>query len=315
LAGVDAKGSDGRNRRGEGLGLADVTWFVRLDDEPAVLRHPPRHVARLATAHDLLREARYLQALAGRGLRVPTVVACCRAEDVLGVPFVITGRCPGVNLLEAPPPDLDATALAHDAIDLLAAIHAVAIDDTELRENTDSYLNRQIERWHRQLQRTATAPRLGELDHIRHWLHTHRPEVEARTIVHGDYGFHNLLVSPRRVEAVLDWELATLGDPIADVYSFLKSWGPGAAAPNPANDVVARAVDGVDRATLLARYGQASGRDVHAHRAFYEVFGLWRSVGILEGIHHRSGGTRFGEEVPALVTKIEAMMVSRAQEQ
>ena len=99
------------------------------------------------------------------------------------------------------------------------------------------YLARQIERWRQQLDRTPTAARLGDLDPIEDWLAAHLPAAEETTIVHGDFGFHNLLVDPEggRRYAVLDWELATLGDPLSDLVSMVKGWGPDAAPPNPAN--------------------------------------------------------------------------------
>ncbi len=275
-----------------------------------VLRHPPRGRELLPTAHDVLREACVLRSLASSTIPVPYVLAMCSDLSVLEVPFVITEHRPGVCLLAAALPDLDPLALAHGALDTLAAIHAVDTATVDLATPIGSYLQRQIERWHRQLARTRTAGRLGDLDPIVAWLHANRPVDEQRTLVHGDYGFHNLLVSPNHVEAVLDWELCTFGDPIADVFSFLKSWGAGATSPNAANDVVAHAPSAPSRDDLLARYATSTGRQVDRHERFYEVFGLWRSIGIFEGIHERSGATRFTEETPQLVARAKGMMTA-----
>ena len=295
-------------------GASNVTWFVRVGDVAAVLRHPPRTGGTLATAHDLGREARALRAFAGTPVPVPRLLACCEDDTVLGVPFVVTERRAGACLAEAAPAHLDVASLADHAIDVLADLHAVDPTRFDMDVPRSSYLVRQIDRWHGQLQRTPTAGRLGDLGPVVAWLHDSRPIDEARTIVHGDYGFHNLLVTASRVEAVLDFELATLGDPVADLFSFLKSWGPAAFAPNPANDLVALAPAARSRDELLARYAQATGRRVLQHRAFYDAFGLWRSIGIFEGIHARSGGTRFVAETPRLVATIRAMM-SGAHEQ
>ena len=291
-------------------GASNVTWLVRLADRPAVLRHPPRSSQRLPSAHDVVREARIVDALAGSPVPVPEVLAVCDDHSVLGVEFVISSRLPGICLMTDIFDDPDRRRLAHDAVDRLVAIHALDPALTPLEARDGSYLERQISRWQTQLGRTPTARRLGDLAPIIGWLREHRPPTEERTLVHGDYGFHNLLVTTKAVTAVLDWELATLGDPVADLFSFLKSWGPNAGAPNPANDVVATGPGAVGRDDLVSRYARATGRDIEAHTAFYEAFSLWRSVGILEGIHARTGGARFVDEVPHLVATIESLIAS-----
>jgi aminoglycoside phosphotransferase (APT) family kinase protein len=158
------------------------------------------------------------------------------------------------------------------------------------------------------LDATVTAPRLGDLGPLRTWLLDHLPPDGEHCIVHGDYGFHNLLVDRARVTAVLDWELATVGDPLADLAFFVKSWGPGRLSKNPAQDDVALRPGAPDRAALEQRYAAVTGRDVGAHRRFYDVFGLWRSIGIQEGVHARSGGAMLTAEVPAMVATALALI-------
>ncbi len=291
-------------------GSSNSTFFVHVGGRAAVLRHPPRRPDRLPTAHDLVREATVLRGLAGLGLPVPEVLALDPDASVLDVPLLVTARMPGVCLLATCPDALDPAALAADAVDVLAALHAVDPAVVGLDAPAGSYLVRQVERWRTQLTRTPTAARLGPLDDLVDWLLAHRPPEEGRTVVHGDYGFHNLLVSARRVEAVLDWELATLGDPVADLFGLLKSWGPDAVTPNPANDLVALAPGAPTRDELVARYEARTGRAVRPHVRFYDVFGCWRSIGIFEGIHARSGGTRFVDDTPRLVARARAMMAS-----
>lgn len=291
-------------------GSSNVTWFVRVGDRPAVLRHPPRHRVTLPTAHDVLREVPVLRALASSAVPVPRVLAVGDDPAVLGVPFVLTERRAGTCLLTTVPGDLAPRALAEQAIDVLAAVHGADPAAASLDAPAGSHLERQIRRWRTQLARTPTAERLGDLDPLAGWLFDHRPAGEERTIIHGDYGFHNLLVSGAHIEAVLDWELWTLGDPVADLYSFLKSWGPAAHAPNPANDIVALSAEAPTRDELLDRYAARTGRDVHRHASFYEALGVWRSIGILEGIHARSNGARFAIEVPELVARLRAMMTA-----
>ncbi len=291
-------------------GASNVTFAVRLGGDAAVLRYPPRGRALLPTAHDVRREAIVLRALAPSPIPVPAVLASCDDLSVIGVPFVLTEHRPGVCLLTSPSTPIDARALAHHAIDSLAAIHAVDTATVDIDVPDGSYLARQIDRWQHQLVRTETAARLGDLGPIVRWLHEHRPRDEERTLVHGDYGFHNLLVSETAIEAVLDWELCTFGDPIADLYSFLKSWGADATAPNAANDVVSGAPHAPTHAEMLDRYASITARGVGEARHFYELFGLWRSIGIFEGIHARSGGARFADETPLLVARAKGMMAA-----
>jgi aminoglycoside phosphotransferase (APT) family kinase protein len=121
--------------------------------------------------------------------------------------------------------------------------------------------------------------------------------------VHGDFGFHNLLVSGNEISAVLDWELATIGDPLSDVMGLLKAWGSDCLSPNPANAVVSEPPGAAKREDLTRWYEETTGREFGMQRPFYELFAVWKSIGILEGIHARSSGKRFEKEVPALVQK------------
>jgi aminoglycoside phosphotransferase (APT) family kinase protein len=290
-------------------GSSNVTWLVRVDGEPAVLRHPPPG-AILPTAHDLARERRYIAALAGTGVPVPTVVAFCEQVDVIGAPFLITSRMAGVCLLQGPVAIEDPQHLAGDAVSVLAGIHAVDWERAGLTPAPGRYLERQVRRWREQLRLTPSSGRLGDLDVISDWLLAHLPPTEERTVVHGDYGFHNLLIDPERsaVTAVLDWELATIGDPLSDLVSFAKGWGPASAPPNPANVSLRAPGWRPTQDELVAWYEASTGRSLAPARRFYEVFGRWRSIGIMERIFARTGGSRFGDEVPLLVRDTTAML-------
>jgi aminoglycoside phosphotransferase (APT) family kinase protein len=140
------------------------------------------------------------------------------------------------------------------------------------------------------------------------WLLAHRPAGEDRTIVHGDFGFHNLLVTRDRVTAVLDWELATIGDPLVDLIGLVKSWGHGAMSPNPANDVVSLAPGAPTRDQLIDRYEERSGRSFRVNRSYYEALSLWKSIGLFEGLHARFGDGRFADDVPEMVGRLRALV-------
>jgi aminoglycoside phosphotransferase (APT) family kinase protein len=290
-------------------GSSSTTWFVRVDGVDAVLQHPPSGPT-LPTAHDLARQARFMQAVAASGalVPVPRVLAFCDDPTVAGVPFLVTERVEGVCLLGAPDVAVDATALAFGAVDAMAALHSIEWQAVDLTSAPGSYLERQVRRWRDQLARTPTAERLGDLSMLADWLLAHRPAAEERAIVHGDFGFHNLLVSGDRVTAVLDWELATIGDPLVDLMGLMKSWGADALLANPANDVVSRAPGAPTRDELIDRYEDRSGRRLGGQRSYYEALSLWRSIGIVEGVHARSSGARFVDEVPELVRRLRALV-------
>ncbi len=301
----------GRKVTVEGLastGASNTTWLVLVDDVPAVLRHPPPGDT-LPTAHDLRREGRYLAALADSPVPVPQVLAFCEDADVIGVPFLLATRMGGICLLQGEVAVAEPRHLVKQATEVLARIHAVDWEAAGLVARPGRYLERQLWRWREQLRLTPTAGRLGDLGPIHDWLLAHLPPEEGRTLVHGDYGFHNLLVDPGRsdVTAVLDWELATIGDPLSDVVSFAKGWGPDAAPPNPANRWSRSDGRPPTQDEVIGWYESATGRRFGPYRQYYEVFGRWRSIGIMEGIFARSGGARFADEVPRLVESTLAM--------
>jgi aminoglycoside phosphotransferase (APT) family kinase protein len=292
-------------------GSSNVTWLVTVGGAPAVLRHPPVGPT-LPTAHDLSRERRHLDALAGTPVPVPAVIAFCDDVEVIGTPFLITSRMECLCLLGPHPQVADRGRLAQRAIETLAAIHAFDWRGAGMGAPPGRYLSRQIARWTNQLDRTPTAGRLGDLAAISEWLLAHLPAAEETTVVHGDFGFHNLLVDPDRsvVTAVLDWELATLGDPLADLVSLVKGWGEDAAPANPANQSFSEGGWDPTARQLVAWYESCTGRSFGTNRHFYEIFGRWRSIGIMEGIFARSNGTRFGDDVPRLVDRTIAMIES-----
>ena len=288
-------------------GSSSTTLFVRAGDVEAVLQHPPSGPT-LPTAHDLARQHRFLRAVATSPVPVPRIIAFCDDAEVAGEPFLLTERVRGVCLLGDAGDEIDAAALAVHAIDVMVDLHAIDWAALGLTTAPGSYLERQIRRWQGQLARTPTAHRLGELTPLMDWLLAHRPPGEEHVIVHGDFGFHNLLVARDRVTAVLDWELATIGDPLVDLIGLVKSWGSGGLSPNPANAVVADAPGAPSRDDLITRYEQRSGRCFREHRHYYEAFSMWKSIGIFEGVHARSGGTRFVDDVPELVARLRHLI-------
>ncbi|MFD6566414.1 phosphotransferase family protein [Micromonospora profundi] len=300
-------------------GKSNLTYLLSLGDREVVLRRPPLgHV--LATAHDMGREFRVISALAPTAVPVPEALLLCTDPDVIGAPFYLMERVPGevfrTRAQTDPLGDDRRRALAMAMMDTLAALHtvepaAVGLDDFG---RPDGYLARQIRRWAGQLDRSRSRDLPG-IDELRDLLAATAPEgANAGRIVHGDYRLDNLLASadPVAVHAVLDWEMATLGDPLADLGLLLTYWdvlgGSEEAAGNPVADGLGPHAGFPTGAELIDRYAGRSDVDVgplHWHVAL----GCFKLAVICEGIHYRhtlgqtlgEGFDRIGDMVAPLV--------------
>ena len=269
------------------------------------LRRPPTGMV-LATAHDMGREWRFLTALAPTPVPVAPPVAFCADPAVIGAEFYLMGFVDGEVLADEAaghrlPPGGPRRTAGLDAVDVLAALHAVDPDRVGLQDlrRPGSYLQRQLRRWHRQVHE-STVPDLGAVD-AAHELLVRRaealPPVEPR-IAHGDFRLGNLAVGPDgRVRAVFDWELATLGDPLADLGWLIASWGrPGDAVP-PTIPGPSLVEGYAEPAELVARYAERSGRDVD-DLDFYLAFARWRCACIEAGVYSRYAGGAMGSGEP-----------------
>jgi aminoglycoside phosphotransferase (APT) family kinase protein len=265
------------------------------------LRRPPTGMV-LATAHDMSREWRFLSALAATPVPVARPVAYCADPAVIGAEFYLMGFVVGEVLGDEAsghrlPAGEPRRTLGLDAVDVLAALHAVDPDEVGLADlrRPGSYLERQLRRWHRQVHESA-VPDLSVVDAVHERLVRRAaalPPAPVR-IAHGDFRPGNLAVGPDgRVRAVFDWELATLGDPLADLGWLIASWGrPGDAVP-PTIPGPSLAPGYPDRAELVARYAERSGHDV-ADLDYYVAFARWRSACIGAGVYSRYVGGVMG---------------------
>ncbi|GAA2571991.1 phosphotransferase family protein [Pseudonocardia hydrocarbonoxydans] len=284
---------------------AGATW---------ALRRPPTGMV-LATAHDMEREWRFLVALDGTPVPVAEPVALCTDPGVIGAGFYVMGFVEGDVLGDAASGHRLKPAARHaaglDTVDVLAALHAVDPDEVGLGDlrRPGGYLERQLRRWHRQVH-ASDVPDLGVIDAAHDRLAARAaalPPSEVR-IAHGDFRLGNLAVGPDgTVRAVFDWELATLGDPLADLGWLVASWGrPGDSVP--ATLAGPSMVEGwPGREELVARYAERSGRDV-ADLDFYVAFARWRSSCIGAGVYSRYAGGVMGsaEDAGALAARLEA---------
>jgi aminoglycoside phosphotransferase (APT) family kinase protein len=320
---------------GEGDGLSNVTLFLEWGDREFVLRRPPAG-AHDDGAHDVLREAHVMDAVAGE-VPVPEVVATCDDPDVLGREFALLERLDG-DVLRTSEPDRFATAdrrrgVGERLVDGLVDIHAVDYGAVGLEAGEfgypDGYLERQVETFTEQLEWfLPTTEQEREVPHVREvgeWLAANVPEESDHTLVHGDYKLDNVMFAPGtppRLTGVLDWELATLGDPLADLGWMLLFWRDGGAHraprhasgesggeapgerqrrersdpraqgdPEPAlpEGLVPTFMEHVDyptRAELVARYEERTGREFTNER-FYRGLAAYKIVTTTEAMYFR----------------------------
>jgi aminoglycoside phosphotransferase (APT) family kinase protein len=256
-----------------------------------VVRRPPLgHV--LATAHDMAREHRLISAVGKTDVPVPKALGLCTDESVNDAPFYVMAFVGGV-VLDAP--DKAAAmdratrrAASFDLIEVLARLHAVDVDAVGLGDlaRRDSYVERQLKRWTTQWANSKTRE-LPVIDEVERRLRERIPQQVGASIAHGDYRFGNTLVDLEagRINAVLDWELCTLGDPLADVGYIGVYWSDEGEKPSRQNDPTS-AGGFASYAELVERYAQVTGRDV-SQIEYYRAFGAFRLAVIAEGVYAR----------------------------
>jgi aminoglycoside phosphotransferase (APT) family kinase protein len=311
-----------------GEGHSNITFLIRRGDARVVLRRPPRPPLP-PSAHDVLREARLLRALASTPVRTPPVLASCDDESVLGVPFYLMEEMQGDVITSSIPEPLDNPAerrrLSEELVDRLVDIHAVDWRACGLEGygKPAGYLERQLRRFGGLWEYNKTRD-LAIVEEVHGWLAANLPESPSSTIVHGDYRLGNVMVAhgaPAHLEAIFDWELSTIGDPLADLGYFTVTWvqagdpeAPGFGSLNAAT----RHEGFMTREELIARYEQQSGRSMSALN-WYQALALWKAAVFMEGNYRRfvMGASDdqylalFDEGVPALAEKAREVAHSR----
>jgi len=289
-------GQDGSPLEAEpvGEGHSNVTYLIRRGESELVLRRPPRPPLP-PSAHDVLREARLLTAVESQPVRTPRVLATCADESVIGAPFYLMEKVAGDVITTQVPEALDTpagrAAVADELIDALVEVHAVDWQACGLEGygKPTGYLERQLRRFGGLWEHNKTRE-IATLDRVTAWLAENRPESGPATIVHGDYRLGNVMFAPgapARLTAIFDWELATIGDPLADVGYLTATWAQsGDPDTNFTRGAVTTQPGFPTRAELIARYEERSGRSMTAV-AWYATLALWKAAIFLEGSYKR----------------------------
>jgi aminoglycoside phosphotransferase (APT) family kinase protein len=307
-------------------GRSNLTYIVtdRTRNRYVLRRPPTGHL--LPTAHDMAREHRIISAMAPAGVPVPPAVGLCDDPDVTGAPFYVMGFVEGViarteadvaAALDQPARKRASLAL----VDTLAQIHRADPDAIGLGDlgRKDGYIARQLKRWlanYQAANQGRGAEPMPDMERIHDRLAAHIPEQGRAAVVHGDYRLDNCVVAPdgSRIEAVLDWELCTLGDPLADLGQLLVYWpepGEFTALGQTATTMAGFA----SRDELVARYSEQTGREL-PQLGLYVAFAYWKLACILEGVYSRYVGGAMGDDGfdPQIYPRSIAWLAERAVE-
>lgn len=277
-------------------GYSNLTYLIRCGERELVLRRPP-FGSKVKSAHDMGREFRILSALSPVYPRAPKPLVFCEDESVIGAKFYVMERIKGLILRRMLPPGLDLhegrmRALCDAFLDTLAELHAIDYQAVGLGElgRPEGYVERQVTGWAKRY-RDAQTDDVAAIERVTEWLQAHLPPSPPATLLHNDYKFDNLVLDPdepTRIIGILDWEMATIGDPLMDLGTSLSYWveagdpvefhsaafGPTTRPGTPT------------RRELAEMYAARTGRDV-SHILFYYCFGLWKSAVVVQQIYYR----------------------------
>lgn len=303
-------------------GKSNLTYVVRADDRELVLRRPPTgHV--LPTAHDMRREARVIGGLGPTGFPVPELVAVETSGELLGQPFYVMERVHGHIVRDEFPPgyahtEAERAKVADTLISTLARLHAVDYRAAGLGDfgRPDGYMERQIRRWGKQSAASTAEPN-KDVEALGAALANALPARSDNTIVHGDYRLDNCVLDvddPGRIVAVLDWEMSTLGDPLADLGVLLVYWqdrsdsGELTAALSRIIPKITTLAGFPARRQVAEAYAKVSGRDL-SDIAFYVAFGYFKFAVVVQGIVARSAaGAMGGQDFSAMAQSIDLLI-------
>jgi aminoglycoside phosphotransferase (APT) family kinase protein len=275
-------------------GYSNLTYCLQFGERELVLRRPP-FGAKIKTAHDMAREYRILAGLIQVYPKVPQPLLYCDDESLIGAPFYVMERVNGVILRAQPPAGINLSPelmrrLSESCIDNLAEIHQIDYTGAGLGEfgKPEGYVERQIRGWTQRYQ-NARTDEIPEIERVIEWLNANLPPQSGAALIHNDYKYDNLMLSPNdlsQIIAVLDWEMATIGDPLMDLGTMLGYWVEADDPPEMKMFGLTHLPGNLSREQLAVRYAEKSGREI-SNFIFYYVFGLFKIAVIVQQIYFR----------------------------
>lgn len=277
-------------------GYSNLTYLLKTNAGEAVLRRPP-FGANIKSAHDMSREYRVLSKLEGVLDAIPQPILYCEEESVIGAPFYLMERVEGIiirgNLakqLKWPPEQMRQVSEA--AVDMLARLHSIDIEQAGLSDlgKPEGYIERQVEGWIKRYYKAETD-KVPAMDALAEWMRANQPAEMRPSLIHNDFKYDNLVLQPEppyAIRAILDWEMATVGDPLMDLGTTLAYW----TEPKEAKRMPLAAANltwlpgNLNRQEVLERYAAQRGIDIK-NPLFYYVYGAFKIGVIVQQIYYR----------------------------
>jgi aminoglycoside phosphotransferase (APT) family kinase protein len=283
-------------------GHSNLTYLIHAGGREYVLRRAPLGAV-APKAHDMIREFRVLQAVHPHFPPAPEVYCACDDLSIIGAPFFLMQRRRGIVLRDRVPPELAsceryAARISRAFLDCLVQLHSVDIERHGLAAlgRPEGFVARQMKGWAERWERSRTSPS-PEMDRVIGWLASAVPSSGPPTLVHNDFKLDNVMIdpaSPDRIEAVLDWEMATVGDPLCDLGLTLCYWSSD-VVPGTGREAITAGPGWYTREEFIAHYARATGRDLSA-LPWHEVFGVFKLAVILQQIYFRFLRGQTGDE-------------------
>ncbi len=293
-------------------GYSNLTYLLQTENKEYVLRKPPAG-AHIKSAHDMGREFRVLSLLKPYYAKVPTPIVYCEATDIVGSPFYVMEKLPGIILRAGNAPKMNIPPetfhkLSEALVDNLVALHSLDIKATGLDQlgKPEGYVERQVEGWIKRYY-AAETDKIGSMNAVAEWMQQYQPKQQVPAFLHNDYKYDNLLVNPgdlTEIIGVLDWEMSTVGDPLMDLGATLAYWFEDGEGDMFKLYNLSWLPGNFSRKQIVARYAEKSGRDL-SDINFYYIFGLFKNAVIAQQIYHRwkqglTRDARFGALLPMI---------------
>ncbi|MEE4209640.1 MAG: phosphotransferase family protein [Parvularcula sp.] len=302
-------------------GQSNPTYLITTDEGRYVLRRKPPGKL-LGSAHQVDREARVMTALADTPVPVPKILFATDDAEMIGSAFFVMEHLDGRIFWNPQLPELsrdERGALYRNMVDTLADLHSVDIDAVGLSDfgPREDYIARQVGRWSKQYKASETQP-VPDMDWLIDWLPQHLPAGDRTCLIHGDYRLDNCIMAKDTPTPIglIDWELSTLGHPLADLTYFLLGWkmplSPGGGPSLVGQDLEALGIP--DEVALIDRYRERTGADVPENLNFYFAYNLFRLAGIVQGVAKRAQDGNASSEKAASYGQMVAPLAGMAKQ-